>query len=468
MPDLDTILQEFASFIEDELPPPDVERLFGTAPVRPTGRLRWRPVVVFVAAALAVLVIGMPLLVFGVLSSAPVAEDPAATPTVPVTTPTEPLATPTVPVTTTPGAAEPLVTPALGDGWEIVLSSIPGDTLTLMPDPVFPTDTGHYVKFLNVETSEIDWYLATFDGGERTLVDIDVPGSTGGGGFVTGGPGVVAWTNVGPESRTEAQLWVSSDGIDFERVAEDLLAGCAGVADCRGSEIYAAAASPTGRVVALAYDPLVWDAECECFELNPVALVSDDGHVWTRNSLDLFTVLPPEWQGAAEIRSPLAYVDGRWLTYATHYSNDCMCTDTAFFASENGIDWQLVDTGELFDETYLMGMAANDSGVVAIVDTDAYWSLDGIQWSRTVVTSDAMLLKIAAYNDGYVVVGSSMTDDGGSTDRIWYSADGTAWTQTALDLEETTYWNAVVGDGPNLLAVGGTQTNLKGIWEWSE
>jgi hypothetical protein len=467
MPDLDSILQEFASFIEDELPPPDVQRLVGTAPVRPTRRLRRRPVVVFVTAASAVLVIGMPLVVFGVFSSTPVGEL-STTPTVAVTATTEPLATPTVPVTTIPITVAPPMVPEMGEGWEIVLSTRPGDTLLLESDAVFPTGAGYYVKFLNVETSEIDWHLATFDGGERTLVDIDVPGSTGGGGFVTGGPGVVAWTNIGPESRTEAQLWVSSDGIDFERVAKDLLAGCAGVADCQGSEIYAAAVSPTGRVVALAYDPLVWNAACECFELNPVALVSDDGLVWTRHPLDLLTVLPPEWQGAADIRSPLVYVDGRWLTYATHYSNDCMCTDTAFFASANGIDWQLVDTGELFDETYLMGMTANDSGVVAIMNTDAYWSPDGNQWSRAVVTSDAMLQKIAAYADGYVAVGSSMVDGGGSIDRIWYSPDGTAWTQSALDLEETTYWNALVGDGPNLLAVGGTQTNLKGIWKWSE
>jgi hypothetical protein len=364
------------------------------------------------------------------------------------------------------------VVPGLGEAWEIVLSTRPGDTLTLEPNAVFPTGAGYYVKFLNVETSEIDWYLATLDGGERTLVDVDVPGSTGGGGFVTGGPGVVAWTNVGPESSTEAQLWVSPDGIEFERVADDLLAGCAGVADCQGSEIYAAAASPTGRVVALAYDPLIWNVACECFELNPVALVSDAGHVWTRHPLDLLTVLPPEWQGTAEIRSPLVYVDGRWLTYATHYSIDCMCTETAFFASENGIDWQLVDTGELFDETYLMGMAANDSGVVAITSTDAYWSPDGIQWSRSAVTSDAMLQKIAAYDDGYVAVGSSIVDEGtpavGSLDRIWYSPDGTAWTQIAFEFEETTHWNALVGDGPNLLAVGSTENHERGIWRWFE
>lgn len=440
-----------------------------TRPPTPPRRPRWHAAAAFGAAFLIVL--GS----VGVVALLPNSEEPVAdTTAVTVTTPpstTLPTTT-TVEPTTTPIAAAPGVIPELGEAWEIVLSTRPGDTLLLELNAVFPTGAGYYAKFLDVETYEYDWHLMTFDGGEQTLVDVNVPASASAGGFVTGGPGVVAWTNVGPESRTDAQLWVSSDGIDFGQVAEDLLAGCEGISDCQGTQIYSAAASPAGRVVALAYDPLVWNAACECSELNPVALVSDDGYVWTRHPLDLLSVLPPEWQGAAEIRSPLVYVDGRWLTYATHYYNNCYCTDTAFFASENGIDWQLVDTGELFDDTYLMGMASNDSGVVVIMYTDAYWSPDGIQWSRSVVTSDAMLQKIAAYDNGYVAVGSSIVDEGtsavGSIDRIWYSPDGTAWTQIALELEEATYWNALVGDGPNLVAVGGAQTNLGGIWRWSE
>jgi hypothetical protein len=89
MPDLETILQDFASFIEDELPPPDVERLVSTAPVRPAKRFRWRPAVVFVVAAATVLLIGgVPLLVFGDFSSSPVYEEPVPTTSIPATTTT--------------------------------------------------------------------------------------------------------------------------------------------------------------------------------------------------------------------------------------------------------------------------------------------------------------------------------------------------------------------------------------------
>jgi hypothetical protein len=86
MPDLDTILQDYAAFLEDELPPPAVEPLVSTTPLLPTDRVRWRPAVVFGAAALAVLAIGVPLLVFGVVSSPSVGETPGTTSVEPTTT----------------------------------------------------------------------------------------------------------------------------------------------------------------------------------------------------------------------------------------------------------------------------------------------------------------------------------------------------------------------------------------------
>ncbi len=464
----DTMISRITAELRGQEGPRVVVPRESTPPPTPPRRPRWRAAAAFSAAFLIVLG-GV-----GVVALLPSGEDQpgdmtvSSVPTTTLPTTTTLTTTTTEEPTTAPVTVAPAVIPALGEGWEIVFSNRPGDPLYLEPVAVFPAGAGYYINLGDVETLERGWYLVTLDGSERTLVDVGVPASSSAGGFVTGGPGVVAWTTVGPESRTEAQLWVSSDGINFERVAEDLLAGCEGATGCQGTQIYAAAASPAGRVVALAYDPLVWDAECECFDLNPVALVSDDGYVWSRQPLDLLSVLPAEWQGAANIDNPLVYVDGRWLTYAWRYGESIYTTDTAFFASENGIDWQLIDTGDLFDETYLMGIATNDRGVVALTQDDAYWSADGNQWTRTVVTSDALLQNIAAYDDGYVAVGSSMVDDGGSIDRIWYSADGTTWTQMSLELEETTYWNTLVGDGPNLVAVGGTQTNLSGIWRWSE
>lgn len=429
-------------------------------PTEPRPSLTRRWVWAFAAALIAtVLVVGLvALLQPG--SDSPVIDQATTSMATPSTTMTSTTGTSAVP-TTVPAA--PAVLPSLGEGWDIVLSTRPGDSPLLAGASVSITDAGYYIE--TFDDDGYGRYLIRRDGKDGTLVDIGVPGS---GGFVTAGTGVVAWANVGPESRTEAQLWMSSDGVKFERVADDLFAGCAGKSNCRGTEIYAAAGAPSGRVVALAYDPLVWKPECDCFELNPVALVSDDGREWTREPLDLLSVLPAEWQGAADIRSPLVYVEGRWLTYATRYYNNGYTTDTAFFASENGIDWQLIDTGDLFDETFLLGIAANDRGVVALTREVAYWSVDGSDWTRTTLTDRDDALKVAAYDDGYVVVSAPRVPESAARDdTIWYSADGITWSRTSLHLEEPTRWNAIIGDGSNLVAIGGTETNLNGIWRWS-
>jgi hypothetical protein len=65
----------------------DIHDLVGTAPVRLEEPVGWHPAVVLAAAALVVLIIGAPLLVFGVFSSNPVADEPGPTTpdTVPVT-----------------------------------------------------------------------------------------------------------------------------------------------------------------------------------------------------------------------------------------------------------------------------------------------------------------------------------------------------------------------------------------------
>ena len=220
----------------------------------PTRRSAW----VFAAGLIViVLVIGLVALLQPGSDSPVIDQATTSIATTPSTMTGTTVATSTSAVTPTVPVA-PAVTPYLGEGWEILLSAYPDDGLAgPRPFGVSITEAGYYV-----ESWPTDWYLMTLEGAEPNVVDVEVPGSgeVSRSGFVTGGPGVVAWATVGPESQTEAKLWVSSDGINFERVADDLLNGCEGSSDCRGTQIYAAAASPTGRVVALGYDPLVWNA----------------------------------------------------------------------------------------------------------------------------------------------------------------------------------------------------------------
>lgn len=455
----------YDQMVDPAPPAPTWEELMDTATkpreIRPDKRVGVRrPIAIVATSALLVALVIGGLALFGPLGGIEdieLIEEPVVTTTGPITETTVATTDTSATTTTAPVTAAPPVIPALGEGWEMVVSTSPEDTPLLEPTVVFPTTAGYYVESFDVASDETHSYLITFEGNEWTRLPFDASG------YLPGGPGVVAWANLGSDPRTDAQIWVSPNGIDFERVAEGLLVGCESASECRGTKIYSAAASPTGRVVALAYDPLVWNGECDsCFDLNPVALVSQDGYEWTRQPLDLLSVLPAEWQGEAALDSPLVYVDGRWLTYGTHYSNNGYTTDTAFFASKNGIDWQLVDTGGLFDETYLMGVATNDRGVVAITGEAAYWSGDGYDWTRTTLSDRMVAQEVAGYADGYVVLGGSPVD------TIWYSADGTTWSRMPLELGEPTYWNTIVGDGPHLVAVGMTGTNQRGIWRWSE
>lgn len=433
--------------------------------IPPTANRRWAWAFA-VALAVTVLVVGLVALLPG--GDSPVVDEPTttvpATTTTPTTSPTSPTTSPTTTATSTTVPETPAPIPPLGDGWQMVLLSRARDFPRLSIDDLVRAGPGFYVPFFDdFEAAETDWYLMNLDNGDPTLVDVDVPA----GGFETGGPGVVAWATTGPETRTEAQLWVSVDGIQFQRVAEDLFAGCQGEPNCLGSEIYAAASSPQGRVVVLAYDPLIWIPDCECYDLNPVALVTDDGHQWTRQPLNLLELLPAGWQGSADIGNPVVYVDGRWLTFATSVLWGTS-SETAFFTSPDGILWEPVDTGSLFEKTYVSALAASHRGVIALSGRTLFWSADGIDWtaSSTRLPEDVFPGPIAAFDEGYVMASTTGVAGFHLTD-IWYSPDGTTWSSMPLVLDEPALWNTIAGDGSELLALGGTQENLFGIWRWA-
>ncbi len=130
MPDLDTILQDFASFIEEELPPPDVGRVFSAAAMPPAMPRRWlRPVLVAAASALLVLVVvGLPMLFFGGGDS-----DVAGQPTTTVASTTS---------TTTTTTAVPGITDATKAMLAGVLSRLDATYLHLTspPEEDLPTD----------------------------------------------------------------------------------------------------------------------------------------------------------------------------------------------------------------------------------------------------------------------------------------------------------------------------------------
>ncbi len=461
-PEARAFQEAYAEILEEAPPAPSWRDLLDEQPAPAIPSMRWhqRPLAVAAASALLVaILIGSLVLLqpFGTSDEAPLVDDPE------VTTIEEP------PVTTTPAAVEttgpqapqttasepigaaPLPPPNLGGGWELLFSTGPDDGVTL--DGISVTGGRYYLSLVGGD----DHYAAVLDPASEPN-RLDLPGGVG---FVDGGPGVIGWS-------MDGRLWASVDGLGFEQVGEDTLRGCSGVASgCEGSEIYAVASSPDGTVVALAYDPLVWDTECECYHLNAVALVSSDGFEWTRHPLDLAALLPPAWDGSADIRSPLVHVDGRFVTYGTHYSNDCMCASTTFFASEDGIDWYPVDTGTMFEESYLLGLTVNADGIVAVGGTTIYASPDGLNWTAVQPAGYGYPLGVAAYDGGFVIVTSRDIDDV-AIDTAWYSADGTNWTDTSLDLGVEIRSIGIIADGPDLVAHVAFGSNEWGIWHWSE
>jgi len=405
--------------------------------------LRWRAGLAFVAAMVLVLItIG----VAGLLRED--TSDVADTPDVSLVEPTTPESAAET-IRPDVGAPGPAAIPALGDGWDVILSTRPGDNPVLQPYGLFRTDIGSYVLYFDNQTGSWQYRLMAFEDDQPALGDIETPLT----GFTDGGPGVVAWANVGPDRDLKSQIWVSSDGIHFEQVAKDLLVGCETEPNCHGTEILVATGSPDGRVVALAYDGLVWDPETGNYETTEVALVSEDGYRWSRHPIDLVTVLPEEWEGFANIQSPLVYVNGRWLTYASRMVWD-VSADTVFLTSTDGVDWEIVEPSDLFDETSELGLAASQKGVITVAHNSIYWSPDGMEWTSV---ASGVSGSPVAYDDGFVVVGAT---------TIWYSPDGIDWTSMPFDLDETIHWNQIIGYGPDLMAVGATEEHLKAIWHW--
>jgi hypothetical protein len=86
---IETYLRETSIPVDVDVLVTTPEVRSGTAVVAEPARRSWRPAVAFAVAALAVLLVGAPLLLLGVFSSAPVAEEPVTT-TVPMTTTSAP------------------------------------------------------------------------------------------------------------------------------------------------------------------------------------------------------------------------------------------------------------------------------------------------------------------------------------------------------------------------------------------
>ena len=156
MPDLDTMLQDFASFIEEELPPPAVETVLSAAATPPAMPRRWlRPVLVAAASAMLVLaVVGLPFLflsgdesTISEPSTTTVAPTTTATPTTTVAATVQP--TPTAPAEVVPFPASELAV------LDVPLSeAVPGFSDTIVWTAVVESSDNVFEAVFRLRSSE--------------------------------------------------------------------------------------------------------------------------------------------------------------------------------------------------------------------------------------------------------------------------------------------------------------------------
>jgi hypothetical protein len=434
------------------------------------GRFKWighyRALVAVGAALVVVLAIGGPLWILGGGGEAIDATETTATTGVTQTSAAIPASTtePT-PVTTMAPSSTISTTstttpapPVLGSGWEIVAQNpggqrFLGGRLDHIPGVGLVISDG-MSSGIALSEDGIEWRLTEVGGMESA----QVRGATG------SGTGLVAygerWCDQFGDSCTPA-LWVSDDGNDWVSIDQDgLFVGCSEIAgECHVS-VHGAATDPDGRVVVLGIDPAVYCGD-GCYELTPVAWFSADGHEWERHTLDIESLLPEQWHGMYNLQHPLVYVGGRWLAPVTLTSDPY---ETLFLESNNGTDWDVVDTGATFVGVSVQELAVGPSGIMTTDSWSAWVSPDGIEW----VASGGLggpVSTLAAFDDGFV--GIRVSETTGEVASIWYSLDGTSWVEVAFESPAATFWNGVIGFGADLLAIG-PEDNQTTIWKWSD
>lgn len=182
----------------------------------------------------------------------------------------------------------------------------------------------------------------------------------------------------------------------------------------------------------------------------------------------------------------IAAVGGRLVAVGTDRTRDD--GDAAVWVSDDGLNWVRVphDEAELGGPGHqeMHGVTAGGPGLVAVghttgsdgdLDAAAWWSVDGITWSR-VPHDDALfggsgrqdMWSVAAAGSNLVAVGDQPRP--GAT-AVWTSPDGMTWSRVPDD--EGTFSNTVIDtltdDGSQVIATGLTWSsdpvgNLAAMW----
>lgn len=264
------------------------------------------------------------------------------------------------------------------------------------------------------------------------------------------GDGFVAVGNTNSITEGDAAVWLSPDGVTWNRVPDDgSIFGGEGFQNAMGvvvdgDRVVVTGLSDSGLDLASCEAPLVWVSE-------------DAGETWRR--------IEPEGR---RCMWSIAMVDGRFVA-----------AGFGFWYSENGVDWNWVD--ENLGVTWVAGIAVSPDGVVAVggpsngeIQSAVVASDSGIVWER-IPHDDAVfgepdpltgqnrlrtgMNDVVWTGERFVAVGyyaEASNLDG----AVWLSDDGRSWsliTDPALGGSGSQFVTAVVSDGTRLYAVGRLQ-----------
>ena len=404
-------------------------------PGRPRRKQGW--VVAVAAAAVVVLIIGgVALLIRPGTDNRPAVSEPA-----PATTTTTSTTT-TTPTTTLPELSTTVPVPTADSPWarlDMVGDGVPRqgflrDVTIGGPGLV----AGGYECGTDCSTTSAAVWVSV-DGviWERLEVDPTVfeEGTTLTA-VTAGGPGLVA---VGLQQlRSEAAIWVSEDGSNWSQVPT--IEEFAGI-----SRVPLGVAASGTRLVAVG-------TGMDDQGIYGRIWISDDGMAWT---------LALEMPNVELIDVTAGGPGFLALGSAANQDDDAV---VAVWASEDGDSWtQVLRDDEVF-AAQLGAIEASENGAIALggMPTGAWVSPDGLTWTRVVdLTLDERgeTTAVVAHDGGFIVVGR-----GG----WWSSENGVEWIQNDDELFTDSGVGAVTAGGPGLVAVGGTQAGqIPTVWVWS-
>jgi hypothetical protein len=254
---------------------------------------------------------------------------------------------------------------------------------------------------------------------------------------VAGGPGLVAVGTDGRGPDESAAVWVSADGVVWERVRHD-----EGVFGGPGDQVMFAVAAAGPGLVAVGTD---WGDEAS----TAAVWVSADGYAWIRIEHDE-TVFGGE---SHQVMS--AVTAGGSGVVAAGYDDSGPDKDVAVWISADGYAWERVPHDEgVFgggDDQEIQQVVAGGPGLVAIgqqqeaegwvsgLDTDpAVWvSADGVAWERIPDSGNSFVGLERRTMSAVVPVGTGVVavgwDERGRDAVVWASADGYDWERVPHD-----------------------------------